>query len=137
MAYDESVISISLNADASIGVYTGVPGQPGSTDPNGGYQYLFVKVTGANTAGLAGGGTTEQVIGVLQNKPQKVNAPATVAIAGVVQIVAGGTVAAGDPIKSSAAGKAVTGTPGTDKILGVALKGGANNTVIPVLLRLN
>ena len=137
MAYNESIVSISLNADSSIAVYTGVPGQPGSTDPNGGKQYLFVKVTGSNTAGLADTTSGEQVIGVLQNKPQEVNAPASVAISGVSLVVAGGTVAAGAPIKTNNAGKAVTGTPGTDTIIGVALKGGASGTLIPVLLRTN
>ena len=53
MAYDEAIRSISLDADSSIAVYTGVPGLPGSADPNGGKQYRFVKVTGAGTVGLA------------------------------------------------------------------------------------
>lgn len=137
MAYNESIVSISLNADSSIAVYTGVPGQPGSTDPNGGFQYLFVKVTGTNTAGLADADAGEQVVGVLQNKPQEVNAAATVCISGVSLVVAGGNVSAGAPVKNNSAGKAVTATPATDVVLGVALKGGASGELIPVLLRVN
>ena len=53
MAYEESLRSITLNADSSLGIYTGVPGQPGSPDPHGGKQYHFVKVTGVHQVGLA------------------------------------------------------------------------------------
>lgn len=137
MAYNENIETISLNADSSIAVYTGVPGQPGSTDPNNGFQYRFVKVTGANTAGLATTASGEVVVGVLQNKPQEENAAATVAISGVSLVEAGGNVSAGAAVKTNNVGKAVTGTVGTDTILGVALKGGASGQVIPVLLRVN
>ena len=54
MAYEESLRSITLNADSSLGMYTGVPGQPGSPQPHGGKQYHFVKVTGVHQVGLAG-----------------------------------------------------------------------------------
>lgn len=137
MAYSENLQSITLKADASIGVYTGVPGMPGSASPNGGKQYTFVKVTGADTAGLADTTSGEQVVGVLQNKPQEVNAAATVAISGVTMVVLGGTVAAGGPVKTNATGKAVAGTPGTDTILGVVLRGGVSGNLVPMLLRVN
>ena len=94
MSFDESVRSITLEADSSIGVYTGPPGAVGSAVPNGGKQYCFVKVTGALTAGLATDGG-DDVIGVLQNKPQQAGGAATVAIRGVVNVVAGDTVTAG------------------------------------------
>ena len=53
MSYEESLRSVSFDADASIGIYTGPPGLPGSPSPHGAKQYHFVKVTGANQVGLA------------------------------------------------------------------------------------
>ena len=134
MAYNESIVSISLKADSSIAVYTGVPGLPGSTDPNNGFQYRFVKITGASTAGLADTTAAEIPVGVLQNKPQVENAAATVAISGVSLVELGGTVAAGAGIRNNASGKGVTATAGTHNVLGVALQGGTTGKVVPVLL---
>ena len=65
MAYEESLRSITLNADSSLGIYTGVPGQPGSPDPHGGKQYHFVKVTGVHQVGLAD--ATANVVGVMSS----------------------------------------------------------------------
>lgn len=136
MAYNESIVSISLKADSSIAGYTGVPGLPGSADPNGGHQYRFVKVTGASTAGLADTTANEIPVGVLQNKPQVVNAAATVAIAGVTLVELGGTVAAGNGIQNDADGKGIVAVGGgSDPVLGVALQGGSTGQVVPVLLR--
>lgn len=132
MSFDESVRSITLEADSSIGVYTGPPGAVGSAVPNGGKQYCFVKVTGALTAGLATDGG-DDVIGVLQNKPQQAGGAATVAIRGVVNVVAGDTVTAGAKVCPDTAGRAVAVGQG-DVARGIALKGGAVNTLIPVLL---
>ena len=105
MAYEESLRSITLNADASLGIYTGVPGQPGSPDPHGGKQYHFVKVTGVHQVGLAGAADTA-VVGVLQNKPQGTGHAATV---GYPRSDQGGQrrgLTAGDAIKVSADGQA-------------------------------
>ena len=79
MAFQEILHAITLEADASLGGYTGVPGLPGSAEPNGGNQYRFVKVTGAVTVGLADATADEVVVGVLQNKPQDAGHAATVA----------------------------------------------------------
>ena len=136
MAYNENISTISLKADSSIAVYTGVPGLPGSADPNGGFQYRFVKVTGADTVGLADGSGNEIPVGVLQNKPQVVNAAATVAFAGVTLVELGDSVNAGDGVQNDSDGKGVSAVGGgTDPILGVALQGGASGQVVPVLLR--
>lgn len=137
MAYTELLRSITLEADSSIAVYTGPPGVTGSADPNGGKQYYFVKVTGAQTAGLATAAANERVIGVLQNKPQNVGEAATVAIDGVSLVEAGGTVAAGDGIKVNASGKGVTWVAGTDDRdlrVGVATTAGASGALMSVLL---
>ena len=134
MAYEETLVSITLDADASIGIYTGVPGQPGSPAPHGAKQYHFVKVTGAHTAGLTG--LDEKAVGVLQNKPQSVGAASTVAISGVSLVVADGPIEAGDNIYSDAAGRA-SATGISQNINGVAIEsaGGAGE-LIPVLLTL-
>lgn len=97
-------------------------------------QYLFVKQH--STAGqvvVAGDG--ENAFGVLLNDPTAGQA-ATVAIAGKVRVVAGGTVAIGARVAADAAGKAVTAASG-DYVLGVAVTGGAANTVIEVVFDKN
>lgn len=132
MAYEEKLQSISLDADASIAVYTGVPNQPGSADPNIGHQYEFVKITAAHTAGLAGAG--EAAVGVLQNKPQVTGQAATVGIFGVSVVRSGAAVAVGAQIAADSAGRAVTATTG-DYILGTAVEAAAGaDELISVLL---
>jgi hypothetical protein len=131
MAYEESLRSISLNADSSIGIYTGVPGQPGSLDPNGGKQYHFVKVTGVHQVGLAG--ATGAVVGVLQNKPQGTGHAATVAIHGVSKVVSDVAITAGDSIQVSADGQAAK--TGAGPVVGIALSTTANaGELVNVLL---
>jgi len=136
MAFDESLRSISLNADSSIATYTGVPGLPGSADPNYGKQYRFVKVTGVQTAGLCTA-NTDHSIGVLQSKPQVVNQAATVAIRGVSFVMAGAAVTAGARVTTDAQGRAITvpgsGTPIT---YGIALTStDAAGELVSVLLK--
>jgi hypothetical protein len=131
MAYEESLRSISLNADASLGVYTGVPGQPGSPDPHGGKQYHFVKVTGVHQVGL--GDAAAVIIGVLQNKPQGTGQAATVAIHGVSRVVSDVPLTAGDAIKCSADGQAAK--TGAGPTVGIALSTTANaGELVNVLL---
>jgi hypothetical protein len=133
MSYEESLRSISLDADASIGVYTGVPGMPGSADPNAGKQYRFVKVTGAHAVGLATA-ATDAIVGVLQNKPQSTGMAATVGISGVTNVVAGGNITAGAKVAPDANGAAVV-----DATNGRCIALGATTTVgalVPVLIRL-
>lgn len=137
MAYTELLRSITLEADASIAEATGVPGQPGSSEPNSGKQYRFVKVTAARTAGLATAVANERVIGVLQNKPQRVGEAATVAVDGVTLVEAGGAIAAGDGVKVDANGRAVTWVAGTDDRdirVGVAVLAGASGALTSVIL---
>lgn len=135
MAYEETLKSITLDADSSIGVFTGPPGAPGSASPNYGQQYRFVKVTGSHTAGLSTAGGDVSV-GVLQNKPQREGAAATVATHGISMVFVGtGGVTAGDEVEADANGAAVTQSAGTT--LGVAIEDGAAGELAPVLLRIN
>jgi len=139
MAFEEGLRSISLNADATLAVYTSVPGQPGSADPNGGKQYRFVKVTGASQVGLADATANEIVVGVLQNKPQYTGQSATVAIRGVSKVQAGGNVNAGQAVKVKNTGEAVAATLPADAalVVGVAVTSGADGQIISVLLKTN
>lgn len=125
MAYEEKLASITLEADASIGIFTGVPGQPGSLSPNAGKQFRFLKVTGVGSqdarVGLCTTAAHEIPIGVLQNKPQRVGDAATVGLFGVSLVESGGAVALG-PVKLDNTARVVTGVAGTDRIVGVALK---------------
>ena len=130
MSYDESLRSITLEADATIGIYTGPPGLPGSPSPHGAKQYHFVKVTGRNTAGLAG--ATDRVVGVLQNKPQQAGGAATIGIRGVTNVVAGEAIEAGEEVEPDANGAAAVATAGTG--VGVALQDAASGSLVPVLL---
>jgi hypothetical protein len=117
VAYDEALRSITMLADSSVGIYTGVPGLPGSANPNAGKQYHFVKVTGVKTVGLSDNDDTP--IGVLQNKPQGVGHSATVAFSGVTRVVSDVALTAGDLIKVSADGQAAK--TGAGPTVGIAL----------------
>lgn len=140
MSYEESLRSVSLNADATIAVYTGVPGQPGSLSPNGGFQYRCVKITGANQVGLADTTANEVIVGILQNKPQNTGMAATVAIHGISNVMCGAAITAGAPVKVTSVGKVTTATLPADfnLMVGIALKTStATDQLIPVLLRIS
>lgn len=133
MAYEEVLKSITLNADSSLATYTGVPGLPGSAAPNYGKQYLFVKVSGVSTCGLAVA-DDGPCIGVLQNKPQYTNNAATVAVFGVSKVFAGAAVTAGeDVMPEDVTGRAIPWTSGKTRA-GVALTSGGDGELISVLL---
>lgn len=133
MAYDETLRSVSLDADASLAVWTGVPGQPGSAaSPNhGGKQYHFVTVTGNGIVGVAG--ASDDVIGVVQNKPQVVGEAATVAYLGISRVIAAKALSAGDKVTAAADGKATTGGA---NVVGIVITGtAAAGEVASVLLK--
>lgn len=133
MAYDESLRSITLDADASIGIYTGVPGIPGSTDPNYGKMYHFVKITGVHKTGLCTA-AADAAVGILQNKPQVVGAAATVGYTGVSNLICGGVVTAGDLVAADADGAGVTdGTNGKWVALSTSTATGQLISVLRVL----
>jgi len=139
MAFDESIRAITLDADSSLNVYTGVSGQPGAPADHGGHQYEFVKVTGSRICGLATAAANEVVVGVLQNKPQYLGNACSVAISGVSQVrVGSGGLAAGDAVKVDSSGRGVTATlPGDAAVVvGVCLIAAATaDNIATVLLR--
>lgn len=108
MSYEENLKSFSADADASVGIYTGVPGQPGSAVPNSGKQYCGLKYTGKNQVGLATA-AGDSVIGALQNKPQRPGAAATVGYQGITNLLAGAPVGAGVEVVVDATGRFIPG----------------------------
>jgi hypothetical protein len=132
MAYEESLKSVSFDADATVALYTGVPGMVGSADPNIGHQYEFVKITGRHQIGLAGAG--DAAVGVLQNKPQVTGQAATVAIFGITPVRSGAAIAVGDLVEADSAGRAITATTGA--ALGTAIEAATGaDQLISVLLK--
>jgi hypothetical protein len=107
MSYEETLKSFTLEADASLGIYTGVPGLPGSAVPNSGMQYRFVKITGTRQCGLCVL-ATNIAVGIMQNKPQRPGAAATVSYMGISNITSGAAIVAGAIVASDTTGRAVT-----------------------------
>jgi len=125
-SYEETLVSITLDAHPDIVVDTAPP----NIAP--GFQYRFVHVTGDHQCNLFNGTTVGDIpVGVLQSKPQVEEMACTVGISGISLIEAGGNVSAGDGVGADATGRAIT-----DGTLGIAIYGGAEGELIPVLLRL-
>lgn len=136
MAYEESIRSITLNADSTLAVRTGVAGAPGSPTDNAGNQYRGVKVTGSHQVGLPSA-VGDGVVGILQNKPQVTSEAATVAIRGVSKVRMASTVAAGAVVYLAADGRGTSVATGATR-LGIALTAGAAvDQLVPVLLQVN
>lgn len=96
-------------------------------------QFHFVKLSAANTV-AACTATTDNPIGILQNKPSAAGRPAVVRIFGVSKVVASGAISAGALIATE--DDAEAGTPATsDPVVGKALEAaGAQGDLIKVLI---
>jgi hypothetical protein len=138
-SYEETLVSITLDAHEDLAVDTRPPYE-GNTPPAGasaaaGFQYRFVRVSGGHQCALYNGTTSGHVAaGVLQNKPQIEDMACTVGIHGITLVEAGGAVDAGAVVGADATGRAVA--VGAGVALGVAIYGGDEGELIPVLLRL-
>lgn len=95
-------------------------------------QFFFVSVSADGQVDPTGDGAHAD--GVIQNDPAAAGDAANVAIGGVVKVICGGTVTAGGPVASDAAGEAVDATTG-DIILGTALETGADGQVISMIFQ--
>jgi hypothetical protein len=95
-------------------------------------QFKFVESNSSGTVTVTNA-AGEYVLGVLQNNPASGQA-ATVAVGGISKVVLGGTVSINDSIATDNAGKAVAASTG-NKIVGIAIKGGASGEIGSVLLR--
>lgn len=83
-------------------------------------QYTLVTINSSGQAANTGDGAMPQ--GVVQNDPSAAGDAAEVAFAGLVQVLAGGAVSAGDDIGSDASGQAVTAAGASgDAIFGKAV----------------
>lgn len=93
-------------------------------------QYYFMTITSGQLA-VAGAGV--RVAGVLDNKPNAANQPGTLQYNGVALVLSAGSITAGDPVASDAAGKAVAAT-GTAVTAGIALHDCSSAEYVAVLL---
>lgn len=130
MSFNQNYVNISAPAGADLSAK----------------QNHFVKINSAGAAVLAVAG--EAAVGVLVNKPTS-GQTATIQISGIAKVKAGATVAAGALIAANADSEAVTATGGRtntsdaggaadpligSNVMGIAVEGGSENDVIPVLL---
>lgn len=138
-SYDESLRSITLNADSTLAKFTGAPGLPGSaTGANvAGNQYRAVVMTGAKQGGLSNA-NNGGVVGILQNKPQNTGNAATIGFSGISKVMMSTNITAGQVVYCDANGKG-SNSNATGVRLGVAQETSttATGAIVPVLLQLS
>ena len=140
-SYDESVRSITLNADSTLAIATGAPGLPGSLTGNAvaGNQYRAIVVSGARQAGLANASASPA--GVLQTKPQAAGNAATIAIGGVSKVKVSTNIVAGATVFCNTDGTGANvsaNVGGVTAVLGIALDTSTvAGALVPVLLKLS
>jgi hypothetical protein len=105
MAYEEAVHSIgSLTASADLSSS----------------QFCLVEISGDGTVSKCNA-VTDRALGVLLDKPESGQA-AEVAVGGIVKVLAGGAITAGNPIGPDASGKGVAKTDATHWAIGIAVE---------------
>lgn len=136
--YEESLRTITLNADATLAKFTGAPGLPGSlTGANqAGNQYRAVVISGARQAGLsnANNGT---VVGVLQNKPQAAGNAATIGIGGISKVAMATNISAGQAVFAAADGRGSNSNSSGLKLGEAVETSTVVGSLVPVLLQLS
>ena len=95
-------------------------------------QYYFGYVNSNGQIAVAGAGSTVQ--GVIQNKPTAAGVGCDFQVASITPVVCGGTVTAGNALKSDASGLAVAASSG-DKAVGIALQDGAAGVTISMIFQ--
>lgn len=141
MAQEEGLRNLTFVAGTGVGVYSGVPGKPGSVSPHPA-QYRAVKGgSAAKEVVLADAADSApiSIVGVVGNTPQGVGHPVTVGVAGISPVLVGtGGVSAWDPLKIEDGGAFVTATlPGdAAAVVAIAQQDGVEDEVIPALLKL-
>ena len=96
------------------------------------YQFRFVALSGERACDLAEP-ADEDLIGILQNKPDGAGIAATVCRMGLSKLVGGATFVVGAKLTSDANGRGVAAAYG-ERYGAVALEGGAVNKVCTVLV---
>lgn len=100
-------------------------------------QYLIMAKNTTTRQVAKAAADSDEIVGVLQNKPAAAGRAATVRCGAVTKVIAGATVAAGDQVTSDANGKAVKSTYSDADLvlqLGVCITGGALDEFIEVLV---
>jgi predicted RecA/RadA family phage recombinase len=138
MSYEESLRTITLDADATLAKFTGAPGTQGAaTGANvAGNQYRAVMITGKHQAGLANA-VTGPAIGILQNKPQNTGDASTIGVRGVSRMKVSTNIAAGALVYLAADGTGTNASGSNAIAIGTALDSTTTaGSLIPVLLKL-
>jgi len=99
-------------------------------------QFFAVKLDSTVDQVAAVTAVTDDVYGVLQDKPDAAGKSAATARSGVTKMKAGGTIALGDRCVTDATGKAVTDDGQAGTKLGWALAAASNNEIFPMELDL-
>ena len=120
--------------------YISVPGLKADADLSAS-QFDFVKLNASADFQIdAISAAADDILGVLQNKPEASGQAADVAILGTCKVRAGGSITRGNKIKVTADGEALAATEITDgsaadeEIVGQALESGADQEIIHIVL---
>ena len=77
---------------------------------------------------------TDTLLGVAEQIGSRENMRVDVIINGIAEVVAGGNVTRGDALTSNAAGKVITSSTATDRIIGFAMQSGVASDIIEVMI---
>lgn len=99
-------------------------------------QFKLVALASDGQVDVVATTSTLAVVGVLQNKPSAAGYAAEIMVSGVTKCIAGETIDEGEYVCPSAvtAGRVDDADTATDRIIGMALTGGAAGEYISVLL---
>jgi len=98
-------------------------------------QFYLVKMDTVAQQVVLGAAATDELIGILQNKPASGAAAEVANRSGdITKAAAGGAIAIGDKISSDAAGKCVAVTGADDWIVGKALTACASGEIFSLLI---
>ena len=102
-------------------------------------QYKCVKLSAENTVILSSA-ATDAILGVIDGIPAvgTLAHPANVPVrlrsaAGTIKVMAGGVIAAGNPVTPDSTGKVIATTTAGNQIVGYALEAGADTQIIEVM----
>jgi Uncharacterized conserved protein (DUF2190) len=139
MAYTERLVRYSYQAGDTLVKWVGVPGMPGSIDPNIGNQYKIVKFgtqLGQQDVAELATSATDKFIGVTTTKPQHKATAVAVAVSGVVPVQAAAPLAYLDRVTSDGTGRAIKATAPDQGIGFVVTPASAAGTLASVQLEL-
>lgn len=96
------------------------------------YQYHWMKISSSRTVNLCG--NTEQPYGILQNDPAAAGRPAEVMVYGISNLVAGGSITAGNLVGSDTNGHGVAVSTDDLYFGGIAREDAATSDIFSILL---